>query len=98
MRFRAVPMSSKLRELSKAGASAFEFGLELLYRAFKFVPTLAVMVLLEICLPYFYSGPVGRDLGRHFSENCFHRGWRNLLFIQNYDQPQEMVSRNLRTC
>ena len=60
-------------------------------RFLKFSPIFAIMILVEICLPYFYNGPLNKDLAYSMSENCAIRGWKNLLFFSNFDHPHHMV-------
>lgn len=64
-------------------------------RYLKYAPVFAVMVLIDICLPYFYTGPLVQDLSYLTSKKCSHNGWKNVFMVHNFQNIYDIVSLNV---
>lgn len=65
---------------------------------FRLTPFLAVVVMIHATLfPFFGSGPVYPKHKQLFVENCQRYWWSALLYIQNFVNSKNMVSRTSNT-
>lgn len=70
------------------------FALFLLLRVLRTLPVTVVCLLLVYSLPVLApgSGPLVTRAQRSILTNCLHNGWKELLFVSNFQKLQDIVS------
>lgn len=68
-------------------------GLMFFHRIIRTAPLKIVLVFVVVSVfRYFGSGPFWETYSRPLQFYCEENWWKTMLFIQNYAQPEEMVS------
>ena len=63
----------------------------LISRFIRFIPQLIIFMLLSTLIPLLSSGPVWKQHISSEVNNCYTNWWQNIIFLQNFINPQNMV-------
>ncbi len=63
----------------------------LVSRFIRLTPQLAIFILLTTLLPLLGSGPVWNQQIYTFVNRCYANWWQNLIYLQNFIDPKNMV-------
>ena len=61
-----------------------------LFRWLRYVPSMMSVIAVNLVWPLFGSGPMFSELTSFTIDNCSQRWWRNLLLINNLDDPRDI--------
>jgi peptidoglycan/LPS O-acetylase OafA/YrhL len=63
----------------------------LVSRFVRLIPLLAIFILLTTLIPLLGSGPVWNQQVMSEVKNCYNNWWQNILCLQNFIDPKNMV-------
>ena len=77
-------------------SGSFRMGAALFEKWIRFMPSIMVMVAIDLLWPMYGSGPMFTGIAKHLLNKCTRNSWMNLLFVSNFVTAPENVSRHLR--